>query len=1797
MKIKRALSLLLSLIMILGMLPTVALADDCAEHTYGDYTFNSESKTYETVCTVCGDVKTAEHILGQLPGDLLDILYESSISLDHVYDMTGEGFESIDKEYGADAEVYSTVTDPDSLLGEARIIDPSKFLTESGREACLVPEGGNLSVGVPTYFNGGEDMGKTYFDLPYYELNANPGEYVLYEFKNVNPTDCTTENMDYIHMTSSWLIQNKAACSQYQAELTDEDGKAKTVDMYMSMKIVGDTAVDPVYYIDRIIYVDKNATGGSLFVPTKHTISWDTDGDGDVDSTTEVSENVKPRHPDGYKAPVDRIAYQFTGWSPKVVPTTGTATYTANFTEVPNHEFGEYVYNKLTKKYSATCIHCGHVKTADNLLGQLPSEVLIDLYQNNISLDNVYDFTGEGFDHNGTWDTEIYSMQDDPDSLLGRARVIDTALSNWETPEDYKVMEGGYFTIGAAAYSVPPYADGTPGHVTVNVSYKEMNAHPGEYVVHKLENVNPTAHAYFYMAFWVLQNREVCGKYKPQLTNFDGTAKLCNLYVSMKVVGDTAETPQYWIDRVILVEKETTGGPIYTPPMRTVSFDANGGEGTMEDLTVILEGKITLPENGFIRDNAIFDGWQVGDTVYAPGEKVFIDADTEIVACWNTDTFVFDEPIVPNAGFEDGEVGYVPNDWYSCCETEVISDAEAFSGNHSLYLSKADPYDDTIGAYSSLIPGKAGQTYYVEAMVKGSGEMEVYAEQYADEDRNYVTESAMSVTVTEDWSKFRGFFTLEEDCSYFDLLFVMGNGFCGDVYIDDVKIVAYNHAYALMSLNKAVAENDAPAFFDWTGHELSLLVNVKTELLDKYMPALSNAMSSKGGDLTVLEMQAVITSVNTKNKLYLPEDIGTQLELFVEDTLIDPDSTAELVVKQPTAENYVHDHSEPWGDKKALYHTVFKDDDVYRMYYRCVTWDSGIGNICYDESPDGINWTSPELGLYEHNGDGGKNNIIISGAEHGKQIESFFAFKDTNPLADESARYKALMVFAYRWDSDPTTPDGSHAYGMQSADGIHWEMMNGGQIIFDGTSLAHGHMDSHNICYWNEATNEYVMYVRYNIEDENGETWRKLRVLTSKDFLNWKTMDDAADLSYYWDYVNDNTDQYGSIPTDYQMYTPGVGLYDRAPHLYVGLPCRYMNHASQVAVYLMASRDGVDFKWWDDPIIAAEGMRAGDRAAYPACGIVRTGDTEISIYCNEGNFTPKHQRFSYRVDGFVAAQGGAEGATLLTKPIKFAGDHLILNYAAANGSVRVQLMDLKENPIPGFTFDDCTPLTGDSIGEEVIWAGGSLSELVGKNVKVMFELTNAELYSYQFMNGIPGAFSIVGENTISGVSEARLNWDNADYALSYKIVVAEDASFTKVVKNYTALANFVNVDGLDSSKTYYWKVQAVGAAGTVWNKEAGGKVANQAVGYASYEPITTTGKTLADANLTGTFTSPATGKAVTGKLFWVDGENTKVERNTAYIWKFVPDDPCYKPTVGALVPYSASNTVTLASFFGANVNLGNTLDMNFYIKTDTVADTGYAEIVRERAGVAEETVTVQLSDCEKNNGYYVITYSGLAAKEMTDKLYVTVYDADGNQVSEVMEDSMQDYAMRMLPNATSAEEQTLYVDMLNYGAAAQEHFTYNTSNLANSQLTEEQKAYGTQSMTLYSLNRPVRNYVAYAGANLDLESRIFMNLYAKADVVGEGAYMVVSYTDHTNNEKVFTLNGVKNGNLYQFNLAEFVVADGRCEMTCEIYTAEGKLVETVTESMERYITRMSSDYPWLEAIMKFSDAAYSFLHR
>ena len=276
----------------------------------------------------------------------------------------------------------------------------------------------------------------------------------------------------------------------------------------------------------------------------------------------------------------------------------------------------------------------------------------------------------------------------------------------------------------------------------------------------------------------------------------------------------------------------------------------------------------------------------------------------------------------------------------------------------------------------------------------------------------------------------------------------------------------------------------------------------------------------------------------------------------------------------------------------------------------------------------------------------------------------------------------------------------------------------------------------------------------------------------------------------------------------------------------------------------------------------------------------------------------------------------------------------------------------------------------------------------------------------------------------------------------------------------------------------------------------------------------------------------------------------------------------------------------------SQIDMGNVLGMNFAFPASADIDWNGAYAVATMAGNAQ---TIPATEWETANiggaAHYVFGYSNIAAKQMADEITIVIYNADGEAVSNEYIDSIQSYIMRNV-DKKDAESKALMVDMLNYGAAAQTYYGYNAEDLANAQLSDAQKAYGTADLT-----KPEDIRVKgtnYQGTRLELGSSIGMQMKF-ADTTAD-MYAIVEFTNHGGTEISERVAPIEIDGAYLINITQIAVADGRIPVTVTVYNADGTVYGNATDSMASYIARMSNADALYECIMKFSDSAYAYLH-
>ena len=497
-------------------------------------------------------------------------------------------------------------------------------------------------------------------------------------------------------------------------------------------------------------------------------------------------------------------------------------------------------------------------------------------------------------------------------------------------------------------------------------------------------------------------------------------------------------------------------------------------------------------------------------------------------------------------------------------------------------------------------------------------------------------------------------------------------------------------------------------------------------------------------------------------------EIGDRLNLFVDDYLIERSDSVHLELHKPIAREVVLVHDAPWEGNTCAYHVVDRDGDLYRMWYRGSHYEVKTRKMrhdeevaCYAESEDGIHWTRPELGLVEFEGSK-RNNIFwtqkMTRHEPGVLPPDMppIPFRDSNPAAHESERFKAM-----------SGTNEAGLYGWTSPDGIHWKQIGQGTILREEF-----YIDYTQSAFWDVSRGKYVAYLRDwwpgGIGGDATGNVRAIRFVTSDDFRNW-SQPERIQLDV-------------ELTRSEQLYTNQIRPYDRAPHIYLGFPMRYTHGRSDDSTndgLLLSGRGGVRFKLWREAIIrpGLQVDRWMTRNNLTGLGVVETEAAiegmppELSIYSSEGYLggpdghgaSCRLRRFTYRMDGFVSIQASPEGGEFVTKPLKFRGRELVLNFSTSGaGDIQVEIQDEEGKPIDGYTLSDSPRVYGDNIEYVMRWQkrGGKkgqytsdVSRLAAKPVRLRFVMKEADLFSLRFREQGPAeprytGFAIPGSNFV-----------------------------------------------------------------------------------------------------------------------------------------------------------------------------------------------------------------------------------------------------------------------------------------------------------------------------------------------------------------------------------------------------------------------------------------------------------------
>ena len=488
--------------------------------------------------------------------------------------------------------------------------------------------------------------------------------------------------------------------------------------------------------------------------------------------------------------------------------------------------------------------------------------------------------------------------------------------------------------------------------------------------------------------------------------------------------------------------------------------------------------------------------------------------------------------------------------------------------------------------------------------------------------------------------------------------------------------------------------------------------------------------------------------------------ISRNRQLFLDSLILEQvqDVTRTLHRPQKVAENPLVSADQPWEGVTYFACNTFQvvydaKDDRFKCLYTDWHWDAkeyakrrnwhdtdiSLLRQAYAESGDGLRWTKPVLGRVQENGQ--DTNLVWGGGEIGT-VYCNAVIEDPHAAAEDK-RWKCLYVH---------DAPGIHTIEAgYSANLIDWTpypslpVFGTRTYLNDVMTIAYDPYARLFILMTREPIQAYVPPLPGNPHSDSSffsphyphditrMNKRRIWQCLSADFLHWSP---PVPHTYKDDYPKT------------QLYTNSTVPCPGAEHIYLSFPNRYVQYRIPDPDHkepgvndalFMCSRDCASWTRYLDAWVrpGLDPFNWTERNNYPAWGIVRSSDTEWSMYISEHYRRPgvpvRLRRLSIPPYRFVSISAAHTGGAAVTKPFAFTGTDLYLNCStSAAGGVSVTVLSEDGRNIDGFGTDDMEPYFGDSLSARIRWRGDrKIGELVDRPIRLRFSLNDADIFAMQ----------------------------------------------------------------------------------------------------------------------------------------------------------------------------------------------------------------------------------------------------------------------------------------------------------------------------------------------------------------------------------------------------------------------------------------------------------------------------------
>jgi hypothetical protein len=415
------------------------------------------------------------------------------------------------------------------------------------------------------------------------------------------------------------------------------------------------------------------------------------------------------------------------------------------------------------------------------------------------------------------------------------------------------------------------------------------------------------------------------------------------------------------------------------------------------------------------------------------------------------------------------------------------------------------------------------------------------------------------------------------------------------------------------------------------------------------------------------------------------------------------------------------------GTPELIPESVFVDPAVNTAWgYPGVFHDpvSGKWRLLY------LGWTGPELGkrfpLLAESDDGlhwsprdTTRELDLPDRRFPHQVLPLDQFAEwpacyVDPYAPPAERLKGLVIYH-------TDPFHIATALWVSPDGLHWTRKPGIEWQNPGA-------DPGTAVFWNAVRQSYVFTSRPDWTD------RRIALFETRDWQHFTT----PELALQTDPLDSPLTQlYGMPVFPYEGYYIGLlWLFHTVPQVSGSSP--HKSFGGHVDCQLTYSLNGWHFqRSLRTPFMPNGPTGALDAGCLYPSTLIEHDDRWLWIYSSvsrrEHADIPLGEgaiaTYRLRRDGFVFLESLNGPGTVGTVTLAWHSGEPALNVLAPEGEVRVQVTDPEGHPLPGYTFADCLPFTGDAIAWHPTWRTSSSQNANSQNVASQKSVTSQSVDS------------------------------------------------------------------------------------------------------------------------------------------------------------------------------------------------------------------------------------------------------------------------------------------------------------------------------------------------------------------------------------------------------------------------------------------------------------------------------------